>query len=214
MNVMRTGRDIIIKPSVHLATIVWLHGLGDSAEGFFDLFYDYPLIPNCKVVLPTAPLNPVTVNGGHLFNSWYDFKTMEDEYDPSAESSVEIILKILEEEKKSTDCLILGGFSQGAVMSLYTGLSKHQNELKAIVALSGYAFPMTIPDHKKSTPVLMFHGVRDTLITLERSNLTVQKHLQGVNLTQKTDETLGHSISLPEWNLVSQWLTEKINQKD
>ena len=37
-----------------------MHGLGDTAEEFCNDFYKDPLIPDCKVVLPTAPMNHVT----------------------------------------------------------------------------------------------------------------------------------------------------------
>lgn len=63
----------------HRGTIVWLHGLGDSSEGFRDLFekttrrevlvnsFKNPnkfQLKGIKVLLPNAPIRPVTVNGG------------------------------------------------------------------------------------------------------------------------------------------------------
>ena len=48
----------------HKTTLIFLHGLGDSGEGFFDLFSDwdrYQLTPlSCRVVLPTAPSRPLS----------------------------------------------------------------------------------------------------------------------------------------------------------
>lgn len=50
---------IILHPKgAHSHTLIWLHGLGDSAEGFADTFLDrrFNLVPEtCKVILPTAP---------------------------------------------------------------------------------------------------------------------------------------------------------------
>lgn len=211
MKVEEFGRGLVLVPEIHKRTIVFLHGLGDSAYGFKDLFYDYPLLPDCKVVLPTAPLSPVTVNHGMIMNSWFDFITIDDEYHPTLESSVEIICKILDEERKHTDCLILGGLSQGAVTSLYTGLAKYTEKLDAIVALSGYAVPMNIPEVRKSIPVLLYHGAQDPLLTLERMNLTVGKYLQGVNKTVEINQDLAHSISMDEWSFVSNWLKRTLS---
>ena len=213
MNIIKRDRDIIFMPAVHLYTIVWLHGLGDSAKGFVPLFEPSPLLENCKVVLLTAPMHPVTINGGSLYNSWYDFKTIDDEYDPSIEESVDIVIRVLEEERALTNTLILGGLSQGAVTSLYTGLAKYKGKLEAIIALSGYAVPMTIPEERKSSPVLMYHGALDTLLTLGRAQRTMQRHLAGTNLAFHIDPNLGHSISMNEWDFVKRWLTETVSAK-
>ena len=209
MEVIRQNSEIIIMPSVHLCTIVCLHGLGDSAEWFLEYFLKKPLLPNCKVVLPTAPHQPVTVNGGHLCNSWFDFKSINDEYDPSAEDSVKIIIKILEEERPQTQCLILGGFSQGAVMSLYTGLSKYEGKLEAIIALSGYAFPMTIPEERKTIPILAYNGSDDPLLTLDRCVSSMRRNIQGTNLTLETENGLVHTISNKELEFIRLWLETK-----
>jgi predicted esterase len=205
------GRDIYLIPSIHTYTIVWLHGLGDSAEGFVDLFSESPLLPNCKVVLPTAPTQPVTINGGMSCNSWYDFKNLTDEYDVSAESSVAIIKRYLEEEAKTTNKLILGGFSQGAVMSLYTALSKYSGKIDAVIALSGYSFPMQIPEDRKSIPVFLFNGGSDPVLPLNRCQQTFTRNLQGINTTYRTEPHLQHTVTMQEWNEVKVWLRAQLN---
>lgn len=53
-------KDIYLTPSVgeHKFTLVWMHGLGDSAQGFLDFFYsDESIISNknTKVILLNAP---------------------------------------------------------------------------------------------------------------------------------------------------------------
>lgn len=64
----------------HKYTVVWLHGLGDSAAGFVDVFYNpqYQVVPNiAKVVLMTAPVRAVTLNNGMEMTSWYDILSLE-----------------------------------------------------------------------------------------------------------------------------------------
>ena len=61
----------------HLTTLIWLHGLGDSAQGFKDLFLDIRLkiVPEtCKVILPTAPERFVNALDMKL-NAWFDIKS-------------------------------------------------------------------------------------------------------------------------------------------
>ena len=58
----------------HRFTLIFLHGLGDSAKGLEKYFAvkGSPLkISNLRIVLPTAPRNTVTLNKMQM-NSWYD----------------------------------------------------------------------------------------------------------------------------------------------
>jgi phospholipase/carboxylesterase len=77
--VERKSQDIYLIPKKsHTETIIWLHGLGDTAEGFLDVFDSEmnPLRETTKVVLLTAPVSPVTINFGMSMPSWYDIKVM------------------------------------------------------------------------------------------------------------------------------------------
>ena len=80
-NVEQTNNKyIILHPKgQHLFSLVWLHGLGDSANGFSQVFLNPSLKivpPTCKVILPTAPQRKVTCNGGVEMTSWYDIKAL------------------------------------------------------------------------------------------------------------------------------------------
>lgn len=70
----------IPKDTSHEQSLIWLHGLGDSASGFADVFADkrFGMVPpTCKVILPTAPIRAVTCNGGMRMTSWYDITSLE-----------------------------------------------------------------------------------------------------------------------------------------
>ncbi|KAG8639269.1 hypothetical protein MANES_14G129428v8 [Manihot esculenta] len=58
------GRTYVVRPKgKHLATVVWLHGLGDNGSRGSQLLETLPL-PNIKWICPTAPTRPITVFGG------------------------------------------------------------------------------------------------------------------------------------------------------
>ncbi|GJM89894.1 hypothetical protein PR202_ga06119 [Eleusine coracana subsp. coracana] len=58
------GRTYVVRPKGrHLATIVWLHGLGDSGASWSQLLDSLPL-PNIKWICPTAATRPVAAFGG------------------------------------------------------------------------------------------------------------------------------------------------------
>ena len=74
---------------------------------------------------------------------------------------------MIDEEAKTLDPkqIILGGFSQGAAIALYAGLT-YGKELGGVVALSGY-LPLSneFPAAIKSKPrVLMCHGTSDWIV--------------------------------------------------
>jgi hypothetical protein len=61
----------------HSATVIIMHGLGDSADGFSDVAEMFASrMPHVKFVLPTAPSQPVTLNGGMVMNSWCSLDEM------------------------------------------------------------------------------------------------------------------------------------------
>lgn len=56
----------------HSATVILMHGLGDSADGLADLAEEWgKQMPHVKFILPTADQRAVTLNGGMRMNAWY-----------------------------------------------------------------------------------------------------------------------------------------------
>ena len=76
-NVMDSS--ITLTHGSHKKTLIWLHGLGDTSEGFVSFFTHShsPLYHNTKIKLIQAPLRRVTINNGEVCNSWYDIKSLE-----------------------------------------------------------------------------------------------------------------------------------------
>jgi predicted esterase len=77
MHIERNGLtgSIVIHPEdgQHSATVVIMHGLGDSSEGFSDVAQMLSSsMPHVKFILPTASSRPVSLNGGIPMNAWYD----------------------------------------------------------------------------------------------------------------------------------------------
>ena len=203
-----TQRIDIVPKTAHTATLVWLHGLGDSCEGFFPYFSDPKLIfPSLKIVLPTAPSMPVTVNHCHTMNSWYDVRFAWDtSIHPTALQSADQICSILREEAQSTSRLFLGGISQGGAMALLTGYSRYNGPLAGIIALSSYTLDIEVPEERKSIPGLIYHGDRDQTINIDFSKSTYDRTLRGVNYTYKVIPGLVHWVSTGEMGEVKEWI--------
>ena len=210
MQVLRDGLNRVIVPPVHRRTLVWIHGFGDTAELFCEDFFQYPLIPDCKVVLPTAEARPVPCRDNMVTTAWYT--NLGDSFpDDSIEPSVQRINSILLEESKYTDTLLIGGFSQGAVLSLLCGLCRYEGNISGIIALSGFAMDYPVLESKKNTPVLLYHGAQDSIIPLSRAQSSFQRNLQGVNLTQEVHPTMPHEVYSEEYEYIKTWVKLKLN---
>jgi lysophospholipase I len=91
------------------------------------------------------------------------------------------------------DRIVLGGFSQGGAMSLFSGLTA-KVKLAGIVALSSYlvlslkfAELVPKPELNKQTPIFMAHGDVDQVVnpSLGKASFELLKDM-GYNVTMKT----------------------------
>jgi len=165
-----TGRNMqTIHPDegVHSATIIVLHGLGDSSDGWIDVAQRWHrAMPWVKFILPSAESRPITMNGGYTMPGWYDIVGLDDRAGESCDGideSVAEIRGIMDAEKAAGiphSRMVLAGFSQGGAMALFGGLQMPVEEkLGGVLIMSGYC-----PGYSKFklTPGLedvpLFHG--------------------------------------------------------
>jgi predicted esterase len=107
--------------------------------------------------------------------------------------------------------VIFAGFSQGAVMSIITGLHC-PNKVLAIVSMSGYVPnpAENLRDLKapRSTPILMVHGQADATIPIADAHWgETNLKAQGYHPVFKT-LAMGHRISQASLNGVRDFLAE------
>ena len=204
------GKDIHLTPkSNHSETLIWLHGLGDSAEGFEPVFNSRmnPCLPTTKIVLLTAPIRKVTINGGMSCTSWYDiiaFRFEAENIDKAVSmkevnESIERVHQVIEQEVKLLNGdyskIAIGGFSQGCSISLSAGLN-FTKTLGAILGFSGFLFPNVVESQEnQNIPILVSHGRLDPLIPCvlaEKSYLKLDEKKHG--LKKYIDENLDHGF--------------------
>jgi len=207
------NQDLILTPRLeqHTDTLIFLHGLGDTARGWVDLFISgqSPCPNSTKVVLLTAPIAPVTANNGYQMPSWYDIKQFggrdiegfektigKDEVKENAERIQRVLDKEIEILKGESKSVIIGGFSQGCAMSMYTGL-QYNKSLAGIMGWSGYLFPwIKVSKENENVPIFLSHGTDDQVVPYKMSELTFQrldaKKHQMVKVIEKGME---HTIS-------------------
>uniref|UniRef100_A0A803W387 Acyl-protein thioesterase 1 n=1 Tax=Ficedula albicollis TaxID=59894 RepID=A0A803W387_FICAL len=131
--------------------------------------------------------------------------SQEDE--AGIKQAAENVKALIDQEVKNgipSNRIILGGFSQGGALSLYTALTTHQ-KLAGVVALSCWlplraTFPQgPISGVNKDIAVLQCHGDCDPLVPVMFGSLTVEKlktMINPANVTFKTYSGMMHSSSL------------------
>src|SRR5882762_11700182 len=127
------------------AAVIWLHGLGADGHDF------EPIVPEIvrprerawRFVFPHAPVRPVTINGGMSMRAWYDILGFNrgiphDEVGIRA-SDAEVGALIRRENERGipSSHIVLGGFSQGGAISLFSG-PRYPDRLAGIMGLSCY----------------------------------------------------------------------------
>jgi phospholipase/carboxylesterase len=150
---------------------IMLHGLGDSIEGYRWL-PEAMRLPWMNYLLVNAP---DAYYGGY---SWYDFA---GDIVPGVERSRKLLFQLLDARRADgfpTEQTILGGFSQGCLMSLDVGL-RYPHRLAGIVGVSGYVCE---PEKllKELSPVarqqrlLVTHGTKDTMVPFAESRAQIE----------------------------------------
>uniref|UniRef100_A0A0N5A1Y7 palmitoyl-protein hydrolase n=1 Tax=Parastrongyloides trichosuri TaxID=131310 RepID=A0A0N5A1Y7_PARTI len=167
----------IVIPAIsrHTATVIFLHGRGDTAYGWVDSLKNELRLPHVKYVLPTAARRPYSFYGGEPMTAWYDVhnnngKRMED--DASVEEARKYIYQLVEDERKAGipyNRIVLGGFSMGGCLSLYATLSAPFKLAGAITMscylLQKHLFP-GICSTNNETPIWLGTGDIDNVINL------------------------------------------------
>ncbi|NXF21793.1 LYPA2 thioesterase, partial [Rhodinocichla rosea] len=201
------------------AAVIFLHGLGDTGHSWADALSSIRL-PYVKYICPHAPRIPVTLNMKMVMPSWFDLMGLtpdapEDE--AGIKKAAESIKAIIEHEMKNgipPNRIILGGFSQGGALSLYTALTC-QHQLAGIVALSCWlplhkAFPQAANNGvNKDIAILQCHGELDPMIPVRFGALTAEKLKSVVTPTKvqfKTYPGVMHSSCPQEMMAVKEFI--------
>tara|TARA_R110001583_G_scaffold47095_2_gene147519 strand:- start:4234 stop:4917 length:684 start_codon:yes stop_codon:yes gene_type:complete len=212
---------ITIEPlTTATACVIWLHGLGDSGAGFAPVvpLLNLPHDHTIRFVFPHAPEQAVTINSGFVMPAWYDIKNddLHNRADMDGVLQSECLVRALINEQidngiKASN-IILAGFSQGGVMSLFTGL-RFEQPLAAIMALSCYLpikdqLPSQLSAANKNTPILQHHGAQDDVVPMSAGKMAneLMKN-QGYNTQWKT-YPMAHSVIPQQLNDIGIWLTD------
>ncbi|CAI5720786.1 unnamed protein product [Peronospora destructor] len=213
--------NLVLSPENPTAALVFLHGLGDTGHGWSDAMAVLAKgLPHVKIVLPTASSMPVTLNMGMQMPAWYDIKSLgrvdRDNAD-GIDASRDRIMTIVEKEVATgipPSRIVLGGFSQGAALSMFSGYQT-KIALGGILAMSGYLpryNSFQLAPETANVPLLMCHGEQDPVVRFDYGKMSkVKLETAGVkNVEFCSYPDMEHSACMEELDDVTKWLQRVI----
>ena len=204
--------------------IIWLHGLGASANDF------PPVVPELgldqgraiRFVFPQAPNRPITINGGMSMPGWYDIKGMniEDKQDEVGMAESKSLLDSLIEQQIEAGVpssqIIIAGFSQGGAVAYHTALrSKHR--LAGVMALSTYlAFAEELKGERNEInngiDILVNHGNFDQVVPVELSKMSVDVlTVLGYSVVYML-YPMEHKVIMPQIKEIGLWINKQFTK--
>ena len=202
--------------------VIVLHGLGDSGHGFAPIAEELDLsaLGPVRFVLPHAPEQPVTVNGGYVMRAWYDILGSElgpggvkREDEAGLRASQALVDGLIANERArgvKANRIVLAGFSQGCAMTFMAGL-RHPERLAGLLGMSGY-LPMASSTaaersaENAGVPIFQAHGRADPVIALERATASRDALLALGYPVEWHDYPMPHSVCAPEIADMNRWL--------
>lgn len=212
------------------AALIFVHGLGDSGQGWSwlpQLIAQSKLITTpINYVFPNAPEIPITINNGYRMPAWFDIYELGN---PNAKQDIEgffkscdvlknLVKQQIEEFKIPPEKIIIGGFSQGAAISLAT-LATMETKIGGCVALSGFCALRKEVESKLlsanlDTPIFQGHGTADPVINYQYGKKTSEffKELGFKNLDFQTYPGVQHSASDEELAAVIKFIKDVLEK--
>ena len=193
--------------------MIMLHGWGSDKYDLINLDFD---IDNLTYLSLNAPFE---CDSGFGFQ-WFSLKRIE--INPimlEIKNNYLILENFIEEQSKKRkinyDHIFLMGFSQGAMMSLYTSLRLNKR-LAGVISFSGL-LPETIDSIKNNTnitkqDIILLHGTDDDVVPYDYFiNCKKILNMSGFNVKDYSINGLGHGIDDKEISIVKKYLKNIIS---
>lgn len=194
--------------------LVLHHGRGSDEHDLLGLAGIFDPQRRLHVVTPRAPLQFPGAPGYH----WYDVPRVghpdPDTFAAGYAALTRFHDELWERTGVTPERTVLGGFSQGTVMSLATGLGAGRPAPAAILGLSGFipTVPGWSPDPagRAGMPVLLAHGRRDPVIPFvfaERAH--EQLAAMGLNVELLSSEA-AHHVDPRQLPQIADWISLRL----
>ncbi|KAE8145034.1 putative phospholipase [Aspergillus avenaceus] len=218
----------------HTATVIMAHGLGDSGAGWMGLAQNWRrrgMFEEVTFIFPNAPMIPITVNFGMSMPGWYDISKLGSDLDfeetlrSQDEAGIirsrdyfNTLIKEQIDQGIKPSRIVLGGFSQGGAMSVFTGVT-NKEKLGGVFGLSCYLLLSDriknyIPEDwpNKKTPFFLAHGEDDEVVKYNfgKMSSTMLENIGLEDVKFKSYSDLGHSADPQEIEDLEKFLQQTL----
>lgn len=198
--------------------IILFHGFGADASDLASLAEQFNFEKPCNWLFPNGPLS-VSLGAGMSGRAWWTIRMDELEGDwterrpPDMNSAVEKVFKMISSMKFEWKDLILGGFSQGAMIATEVFLKAPQTPA-GLICMSGTLLSKAQwSDHalnRKGSTVFMSHGEADQVLP-HKGSLLLQNFFEENGIkTQFTSFRGGHEIPMQVIQKMKSYISERL----
>ncbi|RAL65922.1 hypothetical protein DID88_005584 [Monilinia fructigena] len=196
----------------HTATVIVAHGLGDSGAGWVSLAENW------------RRREKFQENFGMTMPGWYDISSFSDLQAEQDEPGIRrsqayfhsLIKSEIEDSNIPSNRIVIGGFSQGGAMSIFSGITC-PSKLGGIFGLSCYLLlhnklrEYAEKGFNKQTKIWMGHGDCDPLVKPEWGRKTAEiLREEGYDVELSMYPGLEHSADLSEIDDLEKYLNNRI----
>lgn len=204
-------------------SVIWLHGLGATANDFVPIVTELALPKECSVrfVFPQAPERAVTINAGYIMPAWYDILHISGlkrhiDHEGLMES-VQQIHQLIDRECRrgiAPDHIFVAGFSQGGAIAYMAGLT-YTKKLAGIIGLSTYIpEPVLLKNSLQSVqnhvPLLIIHGTHDGVVPYELGQAAFEELESWGFEPQWYEYPMQHEVNHTAVVRISNWLQQQM----
>ncbi|KAJ0343438.1 hypothetical protein KNSL1_010297 [Colletotrichum chrysophilum] len=191
---------------------------GMRMPGWFDIVSRASILDRHRIPPGPSPLTTAAILQKKLDGTVESLRENEDA--PGILASNEYFHSLVQAEVDAgipADRIVLGGFSQGGAMAIFSGLTG-THKVAGIVGLSCWLllserFASLVPAYKpnQATPIFMGHGDADPLVRPELGALSMEalKKL-GYDVSRTLYPGMGHSACLEELDDVEAFLLKQL----
>ncbi len=205
------------------ACVIWLHGLGASADDFIPAvpYLKLPEQAGVKFLFPQAPVRPVTINSGWEMPAWYDILRMlpEREIVPEhlqqAAQALHYLTRQQVEAGISADQIYWAGFSQGGAVVLEAALNsaRYQDAVlpKAVFALSTYqALPIGQTADLTQVSFWHAHGSCDDVVPFTMGKKAFENTESLSQESHWQPYPMSHEVCVAQLEAMGQYLSKQL----
>lgn len=212
-------KTITIEPQqIPDACVIFMHGLGDSAQGIKPLVDAFDLqSSSIRFVIPDAPVRQLTINQGMPMQAWYDIQHLDLAQGSdltSIQASQMLIQDLIQSQTNAgihSKRIVLAGFSQGGVMALHTGL-RYPETLGGVLGLSCYltSADTVLPKVDPTMPIMIQHGTYDQVVPMIAGRVAHDTLAAAGLNTFWSEHEVDHGVIPEQISIIRDWLLKHL----